>query len=697
MSHKTTNSTGNVVLKLFVLACLGMPVWSQTRPPTPFRQCPAVGADTSCAILIVFNQGGTVSVYADSTQGPYDSSDDTLVGVLNNSGVTQTKLTLSGVGQTGAPIFSFESDGICTFAPFTGSSYCSGAYYQSDPGDYAGPQNTFTGISTDQKTGTIVFTGGLAPGASTYLSLEDTLAATSINVPLATTCPTAAAVANSPYSSQLVGTGGNGSYRWTVASGSLGSLSLSSSGLVSGTPGAGTLNFTLQISDTISDPPQQQPCSIVVSQAVQTLSLTCSASSSATVGVNYSASCSATGGAPPYNWTYNPPLPSWLTGGSAGTPITISGQPTTTGTYNFTVIVTDSTTPLSLRQTKSQAITITVGASTLNINCATPGQATAGKAYSTSCTASGGTAPYSWTYAYAPQQSWLSGGTSGATVNLTGTPPNPPPSSYGVTVTVTDSTTPVSARQIKSQAITITVVVQPVQGVTITQTSISNNQTSLVVSFGQAVPSTYTGTLSLRFTHDATVTNVPATYIDPAGGFPVSASSTSLSQNFTVNQGSTQAAIQFGVGTVAGTWTVTLTALSTNGVSALPSPNPSFTVPVGPAAPSIVAGTVQILNPSSSGFSVQVTGFATTRDVASATFNFTAASGAKLQGTTVSVSFNGQDQSEWFNTAASQAAGGTFKLVLPFSYSGDPKALGSVSVTLTNSRGQTSAPVSGGT
>jgi hypothetical protein len=604
MSHRRTNSSGNVVLKILLLACLAMPVWSQTRPSTPFKQCPAIGADTSCAILIVFNQGGTVSVYADSSQGPYDMSDDTLVGVLNNSGVTQSRLTLSGTGQTGAPIFSFESDGICSaaFLPFTGSSYCSGSYYQTDPGDYAGPQNTFTNISTDLTTGTIVFTGGLAPGASTYLSLEDTLAATSINVPLATTCPTAAAVANSFYSSQLVGTGGNGNYRWSLASGSLGNLSLSSSGLVSGTPGSAvTLNFTLQISDTISDPPQQQPCSIVVSQAAQALSLNCSAPTTATVGAAYSASCSATGGAPPYNWTYNPPLPSWLVGGTTGTPITISGKPTTPGPFSFTVIVTDSTTPLSLRQTKSQAITITVSA-------------------------------------------------------------------------------------------------LPPSGVTITQTSGNGpNNTNLLVSFGQAVQTAYTGTLSLRFQHDASVTNVPATYVDPAGGFPVSASSTSLTQNFTVNQGSTQAAIQFGLGTVAGTWTITLTALSTGGVSTLPSPAPTYTVPVAPAAPSIVAGSVQILNPSSSGFSVQLTGFATTRDVASATFVFSAASGATLKGTTLSVAFNGQDQSEWFNTTASQAAGGTFKLVLPFTYSGDASALGSVSVTLTNSRGQTSAAVSGGT
>ncbi len=89
------------------------------------------------------------------------------------------------------------------------------------------------------------------------------------------------------------------------------------------------------------------------------------------------------------------------------------------------------------------------------------------------------------------------------------------------------------------------------------------------------------------------------------------------------------------------------------------------------------------MNATSSGFTVTLSGFATTRSVSSATFVFTAAAGATLQGSTVPVSFNGKDQSEWFGTPASLSAGGTFSLSLPFAYTGDPSALGSVSVTLT--------------
>jgi hypothetical protein len=59
------------------------------------------------------------------------------------------------------------------------------------------------------------------------------------------------------------------------------------------------------------------------------------------------------------------------------------------------------------------------------------------------------------------------------------------------------------------------------------------------------------------------------------------------------------------------------------------------------------------------------------------------------------VPFNGLDQSQWFVTQASLAGGSAFSLQVPFSYAGDPKALGTVTVTLTSSMG-TSEQVSGG-
>ena len=55
-------------------------------PVPPFRQCPAAGLDTSCRILIVYNADGSRRIYTDpNVSATYDGSDDTLIGVVNNS------------------------------------------------------------------------------------------------------------------------------------------------------------------------------------------------------------------------------------------------------------------------------------------------------------------------------------------------------------------------------------------------------------------------------------------------------------------------------------------------------------------------------------------------------------------------------------------------------------------------------------
>jgi hypothetical protein len=71
---------------------------------------------------------------------------------------------------------------------------------------------------------------------------------------------------------------------------------------------------------------------------------------------SYSATIKATGGALPYAWTIASGTlpPGLILGASTGT---MSGTPTRTGTYSFTVSVSDSSTP---RQTASRAFSITI-------------------------------------------------------------------------------------------------------------------------------------------------------------------------------------------------------------------------------------------------------------------------------------------------------------------------------------------------
>lgn len=231
---------------------------AQAPPSTPFRQCPAIGASNSCGVLIVVNANNTVSVYRDKNIPPYENSDDTVTGVLNNSGRTITSLPL----KSGTDIFGFEDDGICSKSITPKPSGC-----PFGPTGYEGPGVSYSNISSDKHSGTVNFSPGIPPGGSAYFGLEEALSASDVTVPLNTTCPTSSATSGIAYSSQLYGTGGNGNYTWSlVTQGSLGTFTLivSSSGLVSGTPDtAGQLNFTIKISDT-GGASAQQACSIAV-------------------------------------------------------------------------------------------------------------------------------------------------------------------------------------------------------------------------------------------------------------------------------------------------------------------------------------------------------------------------------------------------------------------------------------------------
>lgn len=168
------------------------PQLASASPATsaPFTECPHVGADTSCAILIVINPVGAPSIMTDGSQGPYDGVEDTMVGIYNNSAQTITSLPL-----TGNDIFGFDQDGICdpnnSNVSFSPGADCSA---NTDPGQgsgYGGPDSTFN--VTDSSDGSVVFeNGGLAPQGTTFFSLEGVLDSTSFTINITT--PTGVAV-----------------------------------------------------------------------------------------------------------------------------------------------------------------------------------------------------------------------------------------------------------------------------------------------------------------------------------------------------------------------------------------------------------------------------------------------------------------------------------------------------------------------
>lgn len=200
------------------------------------------------------------------------------------------------------------------------------------------------------------------------------------------------AVMGVSYNATLQAIGGKAPYTWSVVTGALpAGFAANSSGAITGTPTAlGTSSFTVQVSDSGS--PQlsaQLPLSITVNPV---LSITTTQLPNGTAGSAYKAKLKSSGGVPPVSWSLpNGALPGGLTLDAGGT---ISGTPTTNGTFNFTVAATDlSTTP----QVQQQALSITIGQATpLSITTTSLPNGTVNTAYSATLQATGGIAPITW-------------------------------------------------------------------------------------------------------------------------------------------------------------------------------------------------------------------------------------------------------------------------------------------------------------
>ncbi len=134
----------------------------------PFRQCPPVGADTGCAVLVAFKPNGKPVVLRDPSQGPYDRIEDTLVGVQNNSNKPIFAISIN----SGSAIFGFDGDGMCGNDPNTGLPFSprpAGCPFGST--GYEGPGVTFSIQSAT--SGVVNFRGGIPAGGSAYFSLEE--------------------------------------------------------------------------------------------------------------------------------------------------------------------------------------------------------------------------------------------------------------------------------------------------------------------------------------------------------------------------------------------------------------------------------------------------------------------------------------------------------------------------------------------
>lgn len=229
-------------------------------------------------------------------------------------------------------------------------------------------------------------------------------------------------------------TGGTAPYTWSLSSGSLPTgLSFSTTtGAITGTPSAsGTSSFVLQVVD--SETPAETatwPASITIGPP---LAITPTTLPNGVVGSSYSTTLSVSGATAPLTWaTTVGSLPNGLSlDPNAGT---ITGVPTATGTVNFTIQATDSSSP---PRTASAALHITTN-SALAITPGALPDAVSGNAYSTTLTTTGGVGPVTWSLSAGA----LPGGFTLSPSNgqITGTCPGS--GTYNFTAHATDSSSP---------------------------------------------------------------------------------------------------------------------------------------------------------------------------------------------------------------------------------------------------------------
>ena len=446
-----------------------------------------VGAPTigiAPATLPAFSQGTPFSQAITATGGTAAYSFAVTAGSVPTGLTLGAGGSLSGTPTASGP-YSFTvtaTDSSTGAGPYSGARAYSGTVAAGAPA--AGNVSASVGYGSGATAITLDLTGG---------------AATSVAVATNASHGTATAGGTSITYTPTPGYGGPDSFTYTATNGF-------------GTSAAATVAVTVG-GPTITVGPMAVPA--------------------AAVGMAYSQSITAAGGAAPYTYAISAgALPAGLNLSPTGL---LSGTPTAGGVFNFTVGATDSSTgfgPYSV----ARAYSLTVAAPTVAVAPASLPNPAVAVAYTQAVTASGGTAPYTYTVTSGalPTGLALSAG-SGA---ITGTPTAT--GSFTFTINATVSSTGTGAPFNGSQSYTAVVA------------SANADLSALALGSGTLAPSFEAGTMAYAATVPTAVDSITVT---PTVAF---ASATVKVNGATVASAAASALIALNVG--SNTITVEVTA-----------------------------------------------------------------------------------------------------------------------------------------
>lgn len=375
----------------------------------------------------------------------------------------------------------------------------------------------------------------------------------------------------------------------------------------------------------------------------------------------------ASGGTPPYTWS----IASGSVPGLAFDPVgvALNGTPTSAGTFNLSVQVADSA---GLTASKTLALTITPAGLGISTARQLPNAALS-QSYTETLVAAGGVPPYTWSATGLPTGLTLNSSTG----VISGTPTAA--GTFGIAITVQDST-------LSQFSDRFTLVVVLPMAPTVTLTGLPNpvapaQQYTLAVTLASSYPADISGQLILTFSPTSGPSDQTIQFA--SGG---TTASFTIPAGATTPSGSVPLALQ--TGTVSGSLTVTV-RLQAGGIDITPSPAPSISSQIAAAAPVITNVSFTV---SGSTLNVVVTGYATSRQMTQAVFNFSAVTGQTLQAAASTITVDVSSLfGNWFTNTASSQYGTQFIFTQPFTIQGTASDVVPVSVMLVNQIGQTTA------